>query len=454
MKLRESWSFSISNLKEMKLRTALTSLGVTIGIGALVAMIGFGSGMQKNVSESFEKLDLLNSVTVLPGGRPAEEGESGDPDARPPRARGKGLGGRALDDGAIAEIASLRGVESVYPDVRFPAVAGGQEGGELRLVTVLPAKAMASKFIRLSAGRPFRDDDEPAVIIGPSILRLLGLKKPEEALGRTFRISSLAFDPALLAGGGLAGLLQGKSAPVRRKDYDFPIVGVVESLAFGESSPLAGDIILPPGTAGRMDKLPFTSIWDLFRAGEGKGGYSALNVRLTSPAFADPVKAKAREMGFDTFALADQFEQIKKSFVYMDMMLAAIGMIAIFVAALGIVNTMVMSILERYGEIGIMKAVGAARRDIRQIFLLEAGLIGFAGGVGGLVLGWTVSRIINKVINYILARQGMPFIEYFRFPLWLCFGGIVFAVGVSLVAGVYPALRAARVDPVVALRHE
>ena len=174
----------------------------------------------------------------------------------------------------------------------------------------------------------------------------------------------------------------GKSAPVRRKDYDFPIVGVVESLAFGETSPLAGDIILPPGPAGRMDKLPFTSIWDLFRAGEGKGGYSALNVRLTSPAFADPVKAKAREMGFDTFALADQFEQIKKSFVYMDMMLAAIGMIAIFVAALGIVNTMVMSILERYGEIGIMKAVGAARRDIRRIFLLEAALIGFAGGVG------------------------------------------------------------------------
>jgi putative ABC transport system permease protein len=115
---------------------------------------------------------------------------------------------------------------------------------------------------------------------------------------------------------------------------------------------------------------------------------------------------------------------------------------------------MAMSILERYGEIGIMKAVGAARRDIRQIFLLEASLIGLAGGVGGLALGWGVSRIINRVVNYFLERQGMPFIEYFRFPLWLCLGGIAFAVGVSLVAGVYPALRAARVDPVVALRHE
>ncbi len=456
MRLSESWSFSLSNLGEMKLRTSLTALGVTVGIGALVAMVGFGSGMQKNVTESFEKLDLLNSVTVLPGGRPAGEEGSGDPDARPPRMRAKrpAGGGRALDDRAIAEIASLPGVESVFPDVRFPAVAGGPEGGEFRLVTVLPAKTAASKFIRLSAGRPFRDDDESAVIIGPSILRLLDLKKPEEALGRTLRISSLAFDPALLAGGGFAGLLQGTSAPVRRKDYDFPIVGVVESMAFGESSPLAGDIILPPGAAGRMDKLPFTSIWDLFRAGEGKGGYSALNVRLASPAWADPVKAKVREMGFDTFALADQFEQIKKSFVYMEMMLAAVGMIAIFVAALGIVNTMLMSILERYVEIGIMKAVGASRRDIRQIFLLESAIIGFSGGLGGLALGWGVSRIINQVVNYFLAREGMPFVEFFRFPLWLCLGGIAFAVGVSLAAGVFPALRAARVDPVVALRHE
>ena len=92
MKLRESWSFSISNLKEMKLRTALTALGVTIGIGALVAMIGFGSGMQKNVSESFEKLDLLNSVTVLPGGRPAEEGERGP--RRPPSPGARERAGR------------------------------------------------------------------------------------------------------------------------------------------------------------------------------------------------------------------------------------------------------------------------------------------------------------------------------------------------------------------------
>jgi putative ABC transport system permease protein len=113
-----------------------------------------------------------------------------------------------------------------------------------------------------------------------------------------------------------------------------------------------------------------------------------------------------------------------------------------------------MSILERYSEIGIMKAVGAGDGDIKKIFFFESSVIGFLGGIFGLVLGWGVSGLINRVINYFLAKQGVPFIDYFNFPLWLCLGAVIFAVGVSLVSGIYPAIRAARVDPVVALRHE
>jgi putative ABC transport system permease protein len=136
------------------------------------------------------------------------------------------------------------------------------------------------------------------------------------------------------------------------------------------------------------------------------------------------------------------------------MVLAAVGMIAIFVAGLGIINTMVMSILERYAEIGVMKAVGARDGDIKKIFFFESSSIGFLGGIGGLALGWAVSRIINQVVNYFLARQGVPYIEFFNLTVWLCLAAVAFSLGVSLVAGIYPALRAARVDPVVALRHD
>jgi putative ABC transport system permease protein len=129
-------------------------------------------------------------------------------------------------------------------------------------------------------------------------------------------------------------------------------------------------------------------------------------------------------------------------------------MIAIIVAALGIVNTMVMSILERFREIGVMKAVGAGDGDIRRIFFFESGAIGLAGGVSGCVLGWATSLLINRIVNFTLARQGVPFIDYLAFPFWLFLGAVGFSLLVSLVSGIYPARRAARVDPVVALRHD
>jgi putative ABC transport system permease protein len=113
-----------------------------------------------------------------------------------------------------------------------------------------------------------------------------------------------------------------------------------------------------------------------------------------------------------------------------------------------------MSILERYKEIGIMKAVGASDGDVKKIFLFESGAIGFLGGVLGLALGWLVSMLINQIVNYFMAKQGVPFIDYFSFRWWLCFGAIVFSILISLAAGIYPTMRAARVDPVVALRHD
>ena len=138
----------------------------------------------------------------------------------------------------------------------------------------------------------------------------------------------------------------------------------------------------------------------------------------------------------------------------MDVFLLAVGMIGITVASLGIANTMVMSILERYREIGIMKAVGATDGDVQRIFLFESGTIGLLGGVFGLALAWVVSVVINAVVNAIAGEQGVPPMAYFRFPWWLCLSAIAFSVLVSLIAGILPTRRAARVDPVVALRHD
>lgn len=451
MSFRDYLDFAWTDLRRMKLRTALTSMGVTVGIGALVAMVGFGKGMQKNVTDSFRRMELFNSVTILPPGA-SRGGRQTDPDET--IRSGSNLSAAVLDQAALQEISRWPGVESAFPEIRFPATIRFRGAEEFRLVQVVPARAASSSMIPIKAGRAFADDEEQGVVIASSLLRQMGIKEPDGALGETIEIESLSLDLGILSPGGIGSFLGGRKLPLKRNVYVFPILGITADPGFGGSTPLSGDVFMASGPASRIETLPFANIWDLFRGGGGGTGYPAVNVRLSSPTRLDEVKQRARERGFSTFALADQFAQIRTSFVYMDMTLAAVGMIAIFVAGLGIINTMLMSVMERYGEIGIMKAVGASNRDVRRIFMFESGAIGFLGGTGGLVLGWAVSRLINRVVNYLVSRQGFPFLEYFSFPLWLCLGAILFGVAVSLAAGVLPARRASRVDPAVALRHE
>ena len=134
--------------------------------------------------------------------------------------------------------------------------------------------------------------------------------------------------------------------------------------------------------------------------------------------------------------------------------LALIGSIALAVSSLGIMNTMVMSILERTREIGIMKAIGGSDGDIRRIFLIEASAIGCLGGLAGVALGWLVGRAINLGANIYIQQQGGTAGNLFALPFWLIGAAIGFSIAVSLVAGSYPAARAAKLNPIQALRHD
>jgi len=158
-------------------------------------------------------------------------------------------------------------------------------------------------------------------------------------------------------------------------------------------------------------------------------------------------------MGFETRTMLERLEGMRKFFVVIDVLLASVGGIALVVAALGIVNTLLMAVLERYQEIGICKALGASDRDMMVMFLTEAGFIGLLGSVGGLALGWTVSWGLEIAINvYARSRGVVDLLEIFCFPPWLLAATVAFSVLVSVVAGVYPAARAARLDPIRALR--
>jgi ABC-type antimicrobial peptide transport system permease subunit len=167
------------------------------------------------------------------------------------------------------------------------------------------------------------------------------------------------------------------------------------------------------------------------------------------------IENQIKQLGYNTFSLLDATRNLRRFFAILDLFLGIFGSLALAVASLGIINTLVMSILERRREIGIMKAIGASDGDVQKLFFAEAGAMGIFGGAVGVWLGWIIGRAINFGTRvYMQRQQQFTPDDVWLVPLWLVLGAIGFSVIVSLLAGLYPAARAARLDPVQALRYD
>jgi putative ABC transport system permease protein len=211
--------------------------------------------------------------------------------------------------------------------------------------------------------------------------------------------------------------------------------------------------------------LPFEQVKALNEWSQGrrinynKDGYSEVIVKAQDAEQVLGVSEAITEMGFQAFALQDFVQGINNFYVILQFIFGGVGAIALLVAAIGIANTMAMSILERTREIGLMKAVGATNRDVLAIFLGEAAGIGFLGGLGGTLIGWLAGQGINVIAVVYLASQageqgGMPPSVAVYTPVWLPVFTLVFATVIGMISGLYPALRAATMIPVMALKYE
>ncbi len=440
MNFRDLISMSLGNLWRMKLRSALTIAGVVIGIAALVSMMSFGAGMQKNVAQSFRSYDLFNTLQVL-STRMNREDSADSVKTRP------------LNDEALREISAIPGVRSVYPEDFFPIRV--ELGGKSVNATAqaLPGSvASLSAYSELAAGRFFRSDSVPEVVLRTSLLRRLGVQNPDSVIGCHITLISAGFDRQRVLGSLMTG---GRLNPFSEIRYDFTVCGVLE-LTQNMGGMTQGQLLLPIGAASSLERLNFSNPFDLLSglAGNDADQYAALTVRSESVQAFEAVRDSIESLGYQTFSFADLFDDIKKGLLIFDAVLGVVGFIALVVASLGIVNTMVMSIMERYHEIGIMKSLGAQDSQIRLLFLVESGVIGLIGALVGLLFGWVITRIGSLLAGYLMEKQGAPRMELFDLPLWLVVLALAFGIVVSLAAGLYPAVRAMRVDPVKALRHE
>jgi ABC-type lipoprotein release transport system permease subunit len=488
---------SVRNLREAKLRATLTTMGVIVGVAVIVTMVSFGLGLQRNTVARFKALDLFNEIRVF--GRSlsslaaaASQGRAGgnNPiDEDRPRQGGRGpqpqkTPSRVLDEAAIEEIAKIPGVAYVEPQLSFPIYMRSNGRVQTQVVGGASVPNAAARFQEFAAGRMIGAPDADEAVVTEQWTRDFGFEKPQDAVGqsvdflappqrkkdededaadsnffgipledeaeengegqaadhlvaRTFRIAGVMpkeSKNSASGGGGFRGF--GSNANV------YIPLPAARSWAQEHRSPLNEVALELARQSGALDK-------------NQPEGYDQAIVRVTEPIVMTDVRKILNERGFESFSIVDQLEQLRTVFLIINSALGLLGGISLLVASFGIANTMIMSILERTREIGIMKAIGAEDREIKLIFFVEAAVIGLLGGIIGVLAAWGIDALANRLAyRFILKPQGTAYVDFFAIPVYLWLGAILFAVLVSILAALYPAARAARIDPVKALRHD
>ena len=487
MTIRDLMVISTGKLWRMKLRTLLTTSGIAIAIAAFVAMLSFGAGNQRYVTEQYNQLGLFSTIQVYP----KENTKNNDTITAP-----------KLDNAALERLADVPGVNLVYPYDAFSVKVHIGDTVIDSKAQALSAKAMKTKlFSKLMAGKPFGNDSAREVIVSDVFLKKAGISSSESTIGIPIVVSV----HVSVIDSGLSHILIDEGVTIldrlkrinidslwnssyRRKVLQTEANSTLRRFlnGFMNAQETISDtlticcvreggnmgtvriepIIIPIETAKRFSSRGFggnpveiftaMSNGTLFSQGENGDGrtFSQVTLDLDQHVLYKTVRDSVEGMGFRTFSFAAQFEELQRFFFYFGLALSVVGLIALITASLGIVNTMVMSITERKREIGILKSLGADEGEIRVLFLVESGVIGLIGTIGGVLCGFIITRIVSAIAQIYMQGEGIPSIDLFALPVWLILIALAVGVGVSVTAGLYPAARAAHIDPVEALRND
>jgi putative ABC transport system permease protein len=402
MKLTDLLYISAQNIRTKKSRFVFTILGVSIGVGAILFLVSLGLGLQRNLHASITTKDSLLTLDIV-----AQEGEI-----------------IALNDTSIAEIQDIPEVEMVSPQVVLPSQIS------------LPSRQLTSEatfnivdadFMRLSGFIP--DDtssvtlDGANIIVNSSVAELFSMTSDELIGSKVTFIVYLTAD----ADEEVADLIPFEV------DRTFTIAGVIPDNP-GAPSQVYVD-------RDYVQTIPFTE-------------YQFAKVKVAADKDMEKVREELIEAGFLVSALSDTIAQADRIFNIIQVVLGIFGVVALFVAAIGLVNTMTISLLERTQEIGIMRAIGAPPKDIKKLFLGESFLTGLLGGVGGIIIGIATGELFNLIVNIIAeSLDGEALNLFYYSPEFM-----LFIIGLSsivgLAAGMWPARRAAKLDPIEAIRYK
>jgi putative ABC transport system permease protein len=497
VKARDLTELAVRNLREALLRNSLTTLGVAVGVASLVAMLSLGIGLQTLASKRLLRSGLFDSVLVTAGR------DNRGPGRNRPRDESTPVTMKMLDDDARQSFEKLPHVSEVYPQIRFSSDIRFAGHNTNTFALGIPESSRKAEAFDGMTGKFFSSPTADEVILQIDLAKDLVEKAntpktvpsvkaeqpnktsprekpsadpastptpvppgklpavPVDLVGQTVVIryaqraafaSAAERDDALLES-AMTGQLNG-SLSVVPKEKPFRIVGIVESDPSASMGGFGGGRLYLPLQLAESLNVAQPADMQALIADEAKPAYTALTVRVQNPKDVAAVEAAIKKMGFNAFSLLDATKGLRLVFTVFDLFLGLFGSLALTVASLGIVNTLVMAILERRREIGVLKALGATDGDVKRLFFAEAAAMGFFGGLCGVALGWFIGQALTWGTGIYLRQQDLPGVKISYVPWWLAVSAVAFATVVSLLAGLYPASRAARLNPVDALRYE
>ncbi len=458
MRFLDLLQMSITNLWRRRLRTALTVLGVIIGTASIVVMLSLGFGLNKSTLEQIKASGGLTTVYVSYNGdssassyKSVGDVESGSKDNTAETLK--------LDDEAVKEIGELEHVVVASPILNVSAIArqGIYEGNIY--ITAMSIEALKRMNIPLAEGTLPEEGDALKFIFGNQVIGDFYNRKTEEGFWDTGELPDVDFTNKplfiILDTEAYYSAQNGEGASPKKyiinnnamvegdmdeyNDFSWNTYADIEALKTQLKKAFRGKAI--PGQPSTKSGKSF-----------GKFEYNQAYIQVDDMNNVMTVQKAIKEMGFEATSNAEYLKTMQKQYQSIQAVLGGIGAVSLFVAAIGIANTMMMSIYERTKEIGIIKVLGCGLGNIRTMFLTEAAFIGFIGGFFGLILSYFISFLINRFLSGAYGYGDMQTLSYI--PLWLPFIALIFAVIVGMVAGFFPALRAMKLSPLAAIRNE
>lgn len=445
----------VQSLMRRKGRTFLTVLGVFIGCTSIIVMVSIGIGMTESINQSIDNMGDLTIIEVYTG--QTSDGQT-----------------TKLDDDAVTSFKEIAGVQSVMPkyqnyDYTFECYAGTNNRYKVSYLDLygIDPEAMEDMGYEFTDGVAATNGKDEAVAGKYFAYQFADTLLPEGS--NTVDYYSALYDenyneienPQLpdpyvdLDTNSITIRIVDPNDSTKYYDREVKVTGTVNE-DYSKGSETSSGLMVSVDTLKDIIST-FTGTTP------GKTEYTSINVKATDIDTVTDVESQIKALGYSTSSMQSYREEMQKSARQTQMMLGGIGAISLFVAAIGIMNTMIMSISERTKEIGIMKSLGCYVRDIRAMFLMESGMIGLMGGIIGIVFSYIVSDIINVVsfgtgftketiIQGLIGGEGVTRTSVI--PLWLVAFAILFAIAVGLASGYYPSNKAVKIPALEAIKTE